>query len=258
MRVESLILHINRENITMTGSNSPYSGISELADAEQGLVNYYSNIINLIAPKPVSARFSLEEFSILEFGAGTGFLSELLQIHFKVKVDCLEIDETLLQILDKKGFKTFSSLSEVDKKYDLIFSSNVLEHIRDDEDTLVQLSKLLKPNGILVNYVPAFPILFSQLDVSVGHFRRYTQKELKLKLGAAGYRVNRIHYVDSLGFPASFALRLLGFKSIGNIGGLRSMKIYDRYVFPISQVLDRIGFKYLFGKNIIVHAEMEA
>ena len=135
----------------MTESNSPYSGISELADAEQGLVNYYSNIINLIVPKSISAGFSIEEYSILEFGAGTGFLSELLQIHFKVKSDCLEIDQTLLQILDRKGFKTFSSLSEVDKEYDLIFSSNVLEHIEDDEDTLLQLSKLLKPNGILVN-----------------------------------------------------------------------------------------------------------
>jgi SAM-dependent methyltransferase len=242
----------------MTESNSPYSGISELADAEQGLVNYYSNIIDLIVPKSIRPTLLVNEFSILEFGAGTGFLSELLQTHYKVKPDCLEIDKTLLQILSKKGFKTFSSLSDVDKKYDLIFSSNVLEHIQNDEDALTQLTALLKPNGLLINYVPAFPILFSQLDVAVGHFRRYTQKELKLKLSATGYKVNRIHYVDSLGFPASLALRVLGYKSRGNIGGLRSMKFYDRYVFPLSQILDRIGFKYLFGKNIIVYARLEA
>ena len=242
----------------MTESNSPYTGISELADAEQGLVNYYTNIIDLILPKSIRASLQIEEFSILDFGAGTGFLSELLQTRFMVKADCLEIDETLLKILKGKGFKTFSSWSEVDKNYDLIFSSNVLEHIQYDEDALVQLSKLLKPNGILVNYVPAFPILFSQLDVSVGHFRRYTQKDLKLKLKATGYTVSDIHYVDSLGFPASLALRLLGFKSLGNIGGLRSMKFYDRCVFPLSKALDRIGFKYLFGKNIIVYAKMEA
>jgi SAM-dependent methyltransferase len=242
----------------MTESNSPYSGISELADAEQGLVNYYSNIIDLIVPKSIRPSLANGEFSVLEFGAGTGFLSELLQTHYKVKPDCLEIDVTLLQILDSKGFNTFSSLTDVDDKYDLIFSSNVLEHIQNDENTLAQLGKLLKPNGLLVNYVPAFPILFSQLDVAVGHFRRYTKKELRLKLKATGYSVNQIHFVDSLGFPASLALRVLGYKSHGNIGGLKSMKIYDQYLFPLSQFLDRIGFKYLFGKNIIVYAKLEA
>ncbi len=242
----------------MAESNAPYSGISELADAEQGLVNYYSNIIDLIVPKSIRPGLARNDFSVLEFGAGTGFLSELLQSRYKVKSDCLEIDETLLQILNGKGFKTFANLSDVDKKYDLIFSSNVLEHIQNDKEALAQLGKLLKPNGLLVHYVPAFPILFSQLDVAVGHYRRYTQKELRLKLQATGYKVNRIHFVDSLGFPASLVLRVLGYKSHGNIGGLKSMKIYDRFVFPLSQVLDRMGFKYLLGKNIIVYAKLEA
>jgi hypothetical protein len=108
-----------------------------------------------------------------------------------------------------------------------------------------------------VNYIPAFPILFSDLDVSVGHFRRYTKRELKLKLKEAGYKVDKIHYVDCLGFPASLLLRIIGYKSRGNIGGLRSMRIYDRYIFPFSKILDQIGFKRLFGKNIVVYASLK-
>ena len=240
----------------MEESNSAYSGIPELADAEQGLLNYYTNIIDLVARSFPSNNTSISETSVLEFGAGTGFLSGLLQEKFNVKADCLEIDPTLLEILHQKGFNTYSKLTEIDKKYDLIFTSNVLEHIEMDVEVLSDLGQLLMPTGKLVNYVPAFPILFSDLDISVGHFRRYTKKELRLKLNEAGYKVDKIHYVDSLGFPASLLIRVIGYKSRGNVGGLRSMRIYDNYVFPLSKILDQIGFKKLFGKNIVVYASL--
>lgn len=234
----------------------PYSGISELADAEQGLFNYYSNIVSLVVQESLVKSFDVSKFRILEFGAGTGFLSELMQEKYHVEVDCLEIDETLIEILKNKGFRTFSSLDELPGKYDLIFSSNVLEHIEDDCLALADLSKFLQPNGQLVTYVPAFQILFSDLDRSVGHHRRYTKKELQRKLLQTGYITNRIQFVDSLGFPASLLLRLIGYKSKGNLGGLTSLRLYDRYFFPISRLLDLFGLRFLFGKNLIAYASL--
>jgi SAM-dependent methyltransferase len=234
----------------------PYSGISELADAEQGLFNYYSNIISLVVQKSSVKSFDGSKFRVLEFGAGTGFLSELMQEKYGVEVDCLEIDETLIEILKSKGFRTFSTLEMLTGKYDLIFSSNVLEHIEHDCVVLADLTKYLQQSGQLVTYVPAFPILFSDLDRSVGHYRRYTKRELRKKLRQAGYKINRIQFVDSLGFPASLLLRLLGYKSKGNLGGLTSLRVYDRFFFPISKLLDQLGFRFLFGKNLIVHASL--
>jgi SAM-dependent methyltransferase len=242
----------------MQEGKQPYSGIPELADAELGLTNYYSNIVNLVADNFFRDINPGSKISILEFGAGTGFLSEILEEKYSVKAECLEIDKTLLEILKLKGFKTYSRISEVNKKYDLIFSSNVLEHIDLDVQVLSELKNLLKNEGKLVSYVPAFPILFSDLDVAVGHYRRYTKREICQKLQRAGYKVERIHYVDTLGFPASLLLRVLGYKAGGNIGGLKSMRIYDRFVFPFSKLLDRIGFKKLFGKNLIAYARVEA
>jgi len=240
----------------MENGSSPYSGISELADAEQGLTKYYSNIVELIIAGTYPNRNSPSELSILEFGAGTGFLSELLQDTHSCKVECLEIDQTLIGILIAKGFETYSCMESIQKKYDLVFSSNVLEHIENDTEAITQLRKILKPNGKLVTYVPAFPLLFSDLDRAVGHFRRYTKKDLNEKMSSCGLEVEKIHYVDSLGFPASLLLRMMGYRSRGNIGGLTSMKIYDRYFFPLSRQLDRLGLKYLLGKNIIVYASL--
>jgi SAM-dependent methyltransferase len=240
----------------MKKNGSPYTGITELADAEQGLTNYYSHIVKLILKNASLDESNLSNISILEFGAGTGFLSELIQDSLRVKVDCLEIDETLTKILNEKGFQTYSSIGVVDKAYDLIFSSNVLEHIQNDLEVLAELSSLLKPHGNLVTYVPAFPILFSELDEAVGHYRRYTKKELMEKLKLSGYVIHKIQFVDSIGFPASLFLRLVGYKSLGNIGGLKSMKFYDQIVFPISKKLDQVGFKKVFGKNLIAHATL--
>lgn len=240
----------------MQSDRESYSGITELADAEQGLLNYYSNIVRLIVRRSLGSKAGLSKNLILEFGAGTGFLSELIQDKYEVAVDCLEVDSTLIDILREKGFNTYSELENLDKKYDLIFSSNVLEHIEDDVQVLVDLKKNLKPNGLLVTYVPAFPILFSDLDRAVGHYRRYTRRELKLKLIQAGYEVDKIQYVDSLGFPASVLLRLMGYKSRGNIGGLASLRIYDKLIFPTSRLLDSLGLKHLIGKNLIVHARL--
>jgi SAM-dependent methyltransferase len=240
----------------MQNENESYSGITELADAEQGLLNYYSNIVRLIVSNMEENKAQLNNLSILEFGAGTGFLSELIQEKYGLRVDCLEIDEILIQILRDKGFVTFSDLDSLNQKYDLVFSSNVLEHIDDDVQVLVDLKRNLKLNGVLVTYVPAFPILFSDLDRAVGHYRRYTRKELKSKLQQAGYQIDKIQYVDSLGFPASLLLRFIGYKSRGNIGGLASLRIYDNFIFPISRFLDSLGFKYVIGKNLVVHARL--
>jgi hypothetical protein len=48
----------------------------------------------------------------------------------------------------------------------------------------------------------------------------------------------------------------MGYKSRGNIGGLASLRIYDKLIFPISRLLDSLGLKHLIGKNLIVHARL--
>ncbi|SVC30839.1 uncharacterized protein METZ01_LOCUS283693 [marine metagenome] len=38
------------------------------------------------------------------------------------------------------------------------------------------------------------------------------------------------------------------------LGNKGSLLIYDKYIYPISMVLDNLGFRYFFGKNILVAA----
>jgi hypothetical protein len=92
------------------------------------------------------------------------------------------------------------------------------------------------------------------MDDVVGHYRRYEINDLKKKCKIAGLKIQSLHYADSIGFFASFAIKLFGYNKNSGIGSLSSLKFYDKWIFPLSKFLDSIGLKYLLGKNLILIA----
>ena len=69
-----------------------------------------------------------------------------------------------------------SKLEFPDNHFDCIIASNIIEHIEDDNSTIIEWHKKLKPNGILIIMVPAFSWLWSTHDEKNHHFRRYSKK----------------------------------------------------------------------------------
>ena len=53
-----------------------------------------------------------------------------------VKPICIEIDLENRKYLKSKGFVVFKSIFNPKNNFDAVFSSNVLEHIEDDQKTL--------------------------------------------------------------------------------------------------------------------------
>jgi hypothetical protein len=110
----------------------------------------------------------------------------------------------------------------------------------------------------LAVYVPAHPCLWSQLDEAVGHVRRYRRAELRDKLAAAGLEVLTLYYADSIGFFAAFYLRLRGYERGRGVAGDGPMRFYDRVCYPVSRVLDALGARRLWGKNLFAIARKPA
>lgn len=195
------------------------------------------------------------QFRTLDFGAGYGALAMIWRETTSQEIECLEIDPEQIKALKTRGFIAWNSLSEIKNKFRFIYSSNVLEHIEDDGKCLKELTSLLEQGGRIGIYVPAFMLLFSDLDRSVGHYRRYRKKDLIKKVENAGLTVIECQYVDSFGFFASLVIKVLGWKSVGNIGSAKSLKFYDSVIFPISRFFDRLTFGKVLGKNLILIAE---
>lgn len=218
-----------------------YSGIENL-EAMKYAKNYNRFLVELV-------RRQLNGKNILDFGAGAGTFATPLRDH-DYTVACVEPDPQLSDELNTSGFRTYSAIQDVPpESMDSIYTLNVLEHIEHDSDAIKDLYSRLRSGGRIVIYVPAFAVLFSAMDRLVGHHRRYRRKDLAGKLKAAGFRIETATYIDSLGFAATLAYRLFGDDS--GVVNVRAVQIYDRWIFPLSRIIDRIVLGS-FGKNLLV------
>jgi SAM-dependent methyltransferase len=231
----------DKKTIIQNGKDFEYTGKDELASMEK-MNNYNESIIAMI-----KAIISTNNPNIMDFGAGIGTLSKYFD---KTQIICLEIDQAQRKELKTKGFKVASSITEIgDNSLDLVFSSNVFEHIEDDYKIAKELFAKVKPGGKIFIYVPAFPVLYSEMDKKVGHYRRYTKSRITDVLGKAGFDIVETHYSDSIGFFASLIFKYFGSKT-GDVNE-KQLVFYDTYIYPLSRFIDGLGAKYIFGKNIV-------
>jgi SAM-dependent methyltransferase len=221
-----------------------YSGGDNL-DVMQHAVHYNKFLASLVTGRCIDLPIKA-----LDIGAGTGTISELIR-NAGWNVVCMEPDAMQAEMLRKKDFITHTVADTLaGEQFDFIYSFNVLEHIEDDKAALEKWSKWLKPNGTLLIYVPAFPCLFSSMDKKVGHFRRYRRKTLTQIVMSAGLQpLQTAGYIDSLGFFITWLYKLIH-REDGNINR-RSLIFYDRYLFPVSRLLDKLLYR-LIGKNVFI------
>jgi SAM-dependent methyltransferase len=220
-----------------------YEGKDNL-EAMESAHNYHAFLVRMILTHTDPSKPQLD------FGAGTGTHARRLRDR-GVVVKCVEPDSELASRLRREGFDVAARPLEFGREaFASIYSLNVLEHIEDDDSALRDLFTVLQPGGRLVLYVPAFSLLFSEMDRKVGHFRRYRARTLRGQAEAAGFRVVECRYVDSLGFLAAFVYRMLG--RDGNLSE-RSISLYDRFAFPASRILDRTVSRW-WGKNLLLVA----
>ena len=122
---------------------------------------------------------NLKKINILDFGSGSGVNIKMLsnfgfvniyEPHKKTKKYLMK------KYHNKKKFRVINNFKN--RKFDLILLADVLEHIKHDQKILKILKNCLKHNGLLLITVPAYQFLFSKKDEELGHYRRYTKKEI--------------------------------------------------------------------------------
>ncbi len=188
--------------------------------------------------------------TLVDFGAGIGTFAELLRGEGR-QIICVDADENHRKLLGKSGFAAHARVSDVIPAQSFVYTLNVLEHISDDTGVLREIFDFLTPGGILFVYVPAMPLLWTDLDDRVGHQRRYSLPELRSKLRGAGFRVEKIRYTDSAGVIAALVFKILGRKTADITR--QNVLFYDRVIFRISQVMDIFAGRFA-GKNLVAVA----
>jgi SAM-dependent methyltransferase len=75
-----------------------------------------------------------------------------------------------------------------DATFDCVFASEVLEHVGNDETSVREINRVLKPGGAVIITVPfVYPVHEAPHD-----YRRFTQYGLQALLGRNGFRVDEV------------------------------------------------------------------
>jgi SAM-dependent methyltransferase len=130
---------------------------------------------------------------------------------------------------------TLAELSLPTGSLSTVGTFDVLEHIEDPHPLLKEFARVLSSEGVLLITVPAHPSLFSEYDSSIGHFRRYTSKELKASLERAGFEVIYSRHLFAFLVPIAWLLRVfpekVGIKK--RTGAAKAARLH----FKIAQLL---------------------
>ena len=230
-------------------SELKYLGHDNLLSNESDLQNYNNYVSKLIADRIRAHKKLNSKIRVLDFGAGIGTISFLVAKKLNLSIDCFELDEYQKKVISKR-----TGLSLVNKiksnYYDVIFSSNVLEHIEDDNEQVKVLSNSIRRDGILITYLPAFECLWSKMDDHVGHFRRYDRNKVQ-KLLSDRFNIIENNYVDFVGF---FLALIFKYSTNTEKPSILSLKIFDNFLLPMSKFFD-IFCSRLLGKNLFTVAQ---
>lgn len=238
-------------------SNSEVVYVGKDLEAMSFAVNYHKWILDEFRP------FLGKKF--VEVGAGTGSFSELLLAEKPEEISIVEPSE-MFEFL-KQNVSQIATDAKINlhraifadvrgeiangDKPDSIIYVNVLEHIEDDESELEMIYETLEKGGKCFIFVPALMSLYGEFDRKIGHFRRYTKKEIEDKCAAAGFKILKSKYFDLTGIlPWWVKYKLLKSDSLES----GAVTLYDKIAVPVISRFETI-LPMPIGKNILLIAE---
>jgi len=149
---------------------------------------------------------------ILDVGCGTGANLEMLAGFGAA--EGVDVSEDALAFCRARGLTRVKlgaaeHLPYEDNSFDLVTALDVVEHLDDDAAGLTEMRRVLRPGGRALLFVPAFMWLWGVQDDVSHHRRRYTLPQLKARVRAAGFEVERATYANLTFFAPILAGRLL-------------------------------------------------
>lgn len=193
-----------------------------------------------------------QEAKLLDLGCGRClYFNELLQYKPRlfVATDYSQANLDFLKSLFAKmqGFQTRhvdlideGSMGKLcDLKLDYILCLDVLEHLENHHKALVNIRSVMRATGAkgLFLKVPAMQSIYGRNDESIGHYRRYSHRSLKLALLHAGLRPLRLRYQNMPGIIPWFLIGRVLKRS--NAITSEESRLFDRMV-PLIQRLEEI------------------
>ncbi|MBI5048530.1 MAG: class I SAM-dependent methyltransferase [Deltaproteobacteria bacterium] len=196
--------------------------------------------------------------NLLDIGCGIGVNLKRIHKHFPdiqltgsdLSEDILNLARDYVKEADIEYFCLDLGKDKLDRKFDVVLCSQVLEHIEDDETAFKNMALMCRKYVIIT--VPGGA--YNSTSKLVGHYRHYTKDALVKMVKSCGFN---ILYAREWGFPFhslyKFMLDMLPTESKVKIG----LGKYGFFKRGVSHILYLLFLCNIFnrGANIILLAE---
>lgn len=141
----------------------------------------------------------LQVHSVLDAGCGNGANLEAIQSQLGITdVTGIDLSQNALAIARRRVAGEFKVVDleteQLDRKFDLILTSQVIEHVVDDNGFLAKLRSMCGRYVI----VATMQGRMRKSEAHIGHVRNYTRRGLEDQMRLAGFKIER---VIEWGFP---------------------------------------------------------
>ena len=175
---------------------------------------------------------------ILDVGCGTGANLKMLAAHGRaegVDISSQAVDFCRERGLDSVRLGAAEQLPYENGSFDLVTALDVVEHLDDDVAGLREMRRVLRRDGRVLLFVPAFMFLWGVQDDVSNHRRRYTLPSLLKAVEAAGFSVEWSSYAN-----ISFFLPVLAVRSVMRWLGLSADTEYGINISPLNGPFSRL------------------
>lgn len=186
------------------------SGLQWVEDASVHYVGYEERNSRLI-PRLVRDGIIFDGAKLLDFGAGTGHIAAAVKKRLpSVEISCLEGHGPSVERLRAMGFKAWQSEPEIQGEFDVLFMTEVIEHLDDPVATMTALRRHLKTGATLFLTTPCGEIRTGSRRTNAydtkEHVHFFTERSLRLALSKSGFSRFEFHCVNEM-HPRARGLR---------------------------------------------------
>ncbi|MBL9133247.1 MAG: class I SAM-dependent methyltransferase [Verrucomicrobiaceae bacterium] len=184
--------------------------------------HWWHQVLHRLVLESLRARLR-PDARVLDAGCGTGGL--LARLRGFDAFGC-DISPAAVELCKGRGLPQIlvadvHAMPFDEASFDAVLSLDVLYHAQVDEDrTLAEMRRVLRPGGLLVLNVPAFNCLRGAHDAAVCGVRRYKREELSALLSRHGFAEENTHYWNAWLFLPLLLRRRLSRNAEGDLHAL--------------------------------------
>ncbi len=229
---------------------------SDIIDLEKLENKHWWHIAKREIIKSCADRFG-NRGNVLEIGAGSGSLLNSLKSFGETTA--VDMNAAAIAACRAKGIVDLHETSfenfQSKKKFTVVVAADIIEHIKNDRAAIDKIYSITESGGVCIIHVPAFQFLYSYWDKKMGHYRRYSVKDLEEVITDAGFKIELSTYRLMIFMPLVWLFRK--FKKDSETSDFNEISSLNRVFLAVARMenyLIKIGVKLPFGLSILIVA----